>query len=98
MGRSCRCIRPRYVFTGLGRPVHGNESKFTTGCGIGVLLRMFWVLSVLAYRTIRGEREDSQVHEYIILDQDMETVFVAPPEYSDQKQAIIEDQKHQVNT
>jgi hypothetical protein len=25
-----------------------------TGCGIGVLLRMFWVLAVLLVRTFRG--------------------------------------------
>lgn len=70
---------------------------FVTGCGLGVLLRMFWVLSVLAYRTIRGEREESQVREYVVLDQDVETIFVAPPQYSDEKQAVFEDQKPQVD-
>jgi hypothetical protein len=84
------------AITALG-PWEGRAVSFVLGCGIGVLLRMFWVLSVLAYRTIRGEREESQVREYVVLDQDVETIFIAPPQYSDEKQVVIEDQKPQVN-
>lgn len=58
----------------------------SAGCGIGVLLRLFWVLTVLAYRTVRGEPDDIAVHdEYIVFDPHRETVFVAPPGYSDEK-------------
>lgn len=84
------------ALTALG-PWEGRAVSFVLGCGLGVLLRMFWVLSVLAYRTIRGEREESQVREYVVLDQDIETIFVAPPQYSDEKQAVIEDQKPHVD-
>ncbi|KAG0704191.1 hypothetical protein DFH29DRAFT_802346 [Suillus ampliporus] len=48
------------------------------GCGIGVLLRMFWVMSVLAYRTIRGERAEEVTldHRYIMMQR------TPPPEVS----------------
>lgn len=61
------------------------------GCGIGVLLRMFWVLTVVAYRTIRGERDDEYtqvavIEEYV----DAEDIAVPPPTYtiSDEKEEI----------
>lgn len=83
------------ALTTLG-PWEGRAVAFVMGCGIGVLLRMFWVLSVLVYRTIRGDREE-QVHEYIVLDQDIETVFVAPPRYTDEKHEFVEDEKRPVD-
>lgn len=47
---------------------------------------MFWVLSVLAYRTVRGDREEETAHrEYIVYEQVPETLFVAPPHYVDEK-------------
>lgn len=46
---------------------------------------MFWVLSVLAYRTVRGEREETADREYIVYEQVPETLFVAPPQYVDEK-------------
>ena len=42
---------------------------------------MFWVMSVLAYRTVRGEREETFDREYIVYEQVPETLSVAPPEY-----------------
>ncbi|KAI6037561.1 hypothetical protein EDC04DRAFT_2868671 [Pisolithus marmoratus] len=74
------------ALTTLG-PWEGRAVAFVLGCGIGVLLRMFWVLSVLLYRTVRGEREE----------QDVETVFVAPPQYTDEKYGFIEDVKRPVD-
>ncbi|KAI6165984.1 hypothetical protein EDD17DRAFT_1549927 [Pisolithus thermaeus] len=79
------------ALTTLG-PWEGRAIAFVLGCGIGVLLRLFWVLSVLLYRTVRGEREE-QVHEYIVLDQDLENVFIAPPQYIDEKHEFVEDEK-----
>jgi hypothetical protein len=32
------------------------------GCGIGVLIRMLWVLAVVSYRIIKGESNDTQYH------------------------------------
>lgn len=47
---------------------------------------MFWVLSVLGYRTVRGERgEETLDREYIVYEQVPETLFVAPPQYGDEK-------------
>ncbi len=39
----------------LGR-WEGRAVAFVIGCGIGVLLRMFWVLAVVSFRTVRGPR------------------------------------------
>jgi len=47
---------------------------------------MFWVLSVLAYRTVRGERGEGTIdREYIVYEQVPETLFVTPPQYVDEK-------------
>jgi len=67
-------------------PWEGRAVAFVLGCGIGVLLRMFWVLSVLAYRTVRGERlEETLDREYIVYEHAPEALFVAPPRYIDEK-------------
>lgn len=64
--------------------------KFFIGCGIGVLLRMFWVLAIVGYRSLRSSRNGdeylsiSTMEEY---DSDDETVApipsakVEPPKY-----------------
>ncbi|KAI9457270.1 hypothetical protein HD554DRAFT_2143127 [Boletus coccyginus] len=78
-------------------PWEGRAVSFVLGCGIGVLLRMFWVLSVLAYRTVRGERGEETVdREYIVYEQVPETLFMAPPQYVDEKvkvEARFEDEE-----
>ncbi|EGO00363.1 hypothetical protein SERLA73DRAFT_180938 [Serpula lacrymans var. lacrymans S7.3] len=68
-------------------PWEGRAVAFVLGCGIGVLFRMVWVLMVLTYRTIRGEREedDTLEHEYIVFEEDAENVYVPPPQYTDEK-------------
>jgi hypothetical protein len=45
---------------------------------------MFWVMSVLVYRTVRGERSEKISHGYIMFEHDAETHFVPPPEYTDE--------------
>ncbi|KAF8875483.1 hypothetical protein CPB84DRAFT_1884719 [Gymnopilus junonius] len=40
----------------------GRTVAFVLGCGISVLLRLFWVLSIVMYCAIRGRRDDE--HEY----------------------------------
>jgi len=74
-------------------PWEGRAVAFVLGCGIGVLLRMFWVMSVLTYRTIRGEREEEDhfEHEYVVFEQDAEGMFVPPPEYIDEKAKTVEE-------
>jgi len=65
-----------------------NHPYSSTGCGIGVLIRMFWVLSIVSYRAFRGHRDDGYavaiMEEY---DSDDETVIsvgspkTGPPKY-----------------
>jgi hypothetical protein len=64
----------------LGR-WEGRAVAFVIGCGIGVLLRMFWVLGIVAYRTLRGERDDGYVSVTLMEEYDSddgETVISAP--------------------
>ena len=61
-----------------------------TGCGIGVLLRMFWVLAVVLVRTVRGgsSTENEDMEHVLIFEADPEHLLVAPPEYTDEKVAL----------
>jgi len=79
-------------------PWEGRAVAFVLGCGIGVLLRMFWVMSVLAYRTIRGDRaeEDTLEHGYIMFEHDAENTFVPPPEYTDKKVKLAEVEAQEI--
>jgi len=81
----------------LGR-WEGRAVAFVLGCGIGVLIRMFWVMSVLAYRTIRGDRteEDTLDHGYIMFEHDAENMFVPPPEYTDEKVKVAEVEAQEI--
>lgn len=88
-------IRLQRSLNALG-PWEGKVVAFVLGCGIGVLLRMVWVLSVISYRAIKGNREPENTEtEYsLVLDQsDMEpaeVIFVAPPSYAE-KAGLRED-------
>jgi hypothetical protein len=57
---------------------------------------MFWVMSVLAYRTIRGDRDEDDTldHGYIMFEHDAENMFVSPPEYTDEKVKVAEVEAH----
>jgi len=88
--------RLHYSLMNLGR-WEGRAVAFVLGCGIGVLLRMFWVLAIVTYRAIKGQRED--VHEYshitIIEEYDETPIQSPPPTYSypvDEKVDIKEDE------
>ncbi|KAF5346764.1 hypothetical protein D9756_010438 [Leucocoprinus leucothites] len=85
-------MRVHSALMALG-PWEGRAVAFVLGCGIGVLLRMFWVLTVVTYRAIRGDREDDYtqvavIEEYV----DAEDVVVPPPTYtaSDEKGQLKE--------
>jgi hypothetical protein len=74
------------------------ELKLTVmlGCGIGVLLRMFWVMAIVIARSFkgRGRSEDDEVEHILVFERDAEDIFVAPPEYTDEKVALVAvDQK-----
>jgi hypothetical protein len=59
---------------------------------------MFWVMSVLAYRTVRGERLEEVSHGYIMFEHDAENNFVPPPEYTDEKVKIAEVEAQEIET
>ncbi|KAK0213319.1 hypothetical protein DFS33DRAFT_1288149 [Desarmillaria ectypa] len=70
--------RLHYALMMLG-PWEGRAVAFVLGCGIGVLLRMIWVLALVSYRAFKGERETD---EYSHLQYgDAEEIVVAPPTY-----------------
>ncbi|KAI9508603.1 hypothetical protein F5148DRAFT_1194629 [Russula earlei] len=57
--------RVHHALMSLG-PWEGRIVAFVLGCGIGVLLRMFWVLAVLLARSVRTtpEREEETIFVY----------------------------------
>lgn len=82
--------RLHYALMMLG-PWEGRAVAFVLGCGIGVLLRMMWVLALVSYRAFKGERETD---EYSHLQYgDAEEIVVPPPTYIyvDEKVPVIFD-------
>ncbi|KAM6501816.1 hypothetical protein JOM56_001793 [Amanita muscaria] len=71
--------RLTFALMSLGK-WEGRAVAFVLGCGLGVLLRMLWVLSVISYRTFNGNREVQYtvIHEYV----DASETPVAPPTYT----------------
>jgi len=67
----------------LGR-WEGRAVAFVLGCGIGVLLRMFFIMSIVLYRSVRGgsvdEHEEVEYHVIHLYD-DAEELAVPPPHY-----------------
>lgn len=61
----------------------------TPGCGIGVLLRMFYVLTVVVFRAVRGGSSSAvELHEgtyHEVMFEDAEAIVVPPPQYTDEK-------------
>ncbi|KAI0041462.1 hypothetical protein FA95DRAFT_1576341 [Auriscalpium vulgare] len=78
-------------------PWEGRLVAFVLGCGIGVLLRMFYVLAVVLVRAVRGrslrgEEDDFDHVEYEgVLFIDAEEIVVPPPQYTDEKVAAAEE-------
>ncbi|KAG6886574.1 hypothetical protein C0995_006816 [Termitomyces sp. Mi166 len=71
-------------------PWEGRAVAFVLGCGIGVLLRMIWVLGVVVYRVLRGpsrEEETDSYTEILFVEEIADPVNVgaridAPPVYT----------------
>jgi hypothetical protein len=82
-------------------PWEGRAVAFVLGCGIGVLLRMFWVLTVIAYRLFRGEREEDVQYIAVVCDHyddGEEAVVPPPPQYIiDEKVALGVEPKKQID-
>ncbi|OCH88625.1 hypothetical protein OBBRIDRAFT_836424 [Obba rivulosa] len=73
--------RLHFALAALG-PWEGRAVAFVLGCGIGVLLRMLWVLAVVVARTVRPG-SPSQDHDALFdADLDAEEYAVPPPHYT----------------
>ncbi|KAK2464355.1 hypothetical protein APHAL10511_003812 [Amanita phalloides] len=57
--------RLSFAVMSLG-PWEGRIVAFVLGCGLGVLLRMLWVLSLVTIRAIRGRRTEQTEYHHII--------------------------------
>lgn len=74
-------VRIQNAIMSLG-PWEGRAVAFVLGCGIGVLLRMFFVLSVVLYRSLRGSEEEHEYEEVLVFEVDEnESRRSAPPAY-----------------
>jgi len=80
--------RLHHSLMNLGR-WEGRAIAFVIGCGIGVLVRMFWVLAIVSYRACRGYRDEGYTTVAVMeeYESDDETVIsvpfpkVGPPKY-----------------
>ncbi|EIN11203.1 hypothetical protein PUNSTDRAFT_124676 [Punctularia strigosozonata HHB-11173 SS5] len=70
-------------------PWEGRAVAFVLGCGIGVLLRMVWVMLIVTARMFKGGRshsEDDEVEYTLVFEHalpDAEEIAVPPPQYTD---------------
>ncbi|KZT65332.1 hypothetical protein DAEQUDRAFT_731492 [Daedalea quercina L-15889] len=88
--------RMHFALMALG-PWEGRAVAFVLGCGIGVLLRMVWVMGVVVARAIGGRRSDEDAPE-AVFDADAEEIVVAPPVYTvypDEKAPVVVEDKPQ---
>ncbi|KDR67785.1 hypothetical protein GALMADRAFT_257621 [Galerina marginata CBS 339.88] len=88
--------RLHYSLMNLGR-WEGRAVAFVLGCGIGVLLRMFWVLAIVTYRAIKGQREDEHEYEHVTVFEEYDDMpaLISLPAYEypvDEKIEIKEDE------
>jgi len=68
----------------------GRAVAFVLGCGIGVLLRMFWVLAVVTYRTFKGQHEDEHEYSPVVIIEEYERSTASLPAYpADEKVEIV---------
>ncbi|KDQ55648.1 hypothetical protein JAAARDRAFT_37052 [Jaapia argillacea MUCL 33604] len=88
-----KCHRPSFMrrvhraLMTLG-PWEGRAVAFVLGCGIGVILRMFWVMAIVTARLFKGKKEE---YEYdIVFEQDAEDILVPPPQYTDEKVEAVD--------
>ena len=58
----------------------GEVSSHTSlGCGIGVLLRMLWVMVLVTARAFRGSRDEDEAYDVVFDEAEM---LVPPPQYT----------------
>jgi len=69
-------------------PWEGGAVAFVLGCGIGVLLRMFFVLLVVTFRGFKSSRSSEPEYTQI----DAEEIVIPPPQYTDEKVEAVSAQ------
>ncbi|KAH7107961.1 hypothetical protein BKA62DRAFT_680538 [Auriculariales sp. MPI-PUGE-AT-0066] len=75
--------RLTHALMSLGR-WEGRFVAFVLGCGIGVLLRLVWVMTVLMIRSFRNRRcEEEEEHEIVLTEE--EQYLLPAPEYTNEK-------------
>jgi len=92
LGKGSFISRIHYSIMNLGR-WEGRAVAFVLGCGIGVLLRMIFVLGVVMYRAVKGRRGEDQ-HEYseiTIIEEFVDHPNNSPPSYLDEKAPIVDE-------
>ena len=59
---------------------------------------MFWVMTILVFRTFRSNRssDESDVHEVLVFEVDAEDILVPPPQYTDEKVALVAAEEERV--
>ncbi|KAI1787450.1 hypothetical protein LXA43DRAFT_896253 [Ganoderma leucocontextum] len=70
--------RVHHALITLG-PWEGRAVAFVLGCGIGVLLRMVWVMALVTTRAFRGSREQETEYDVVF---DEAEILVPPPQYT----------------
>ncbi|TDL25942.1 hypothetical protein BD410DRAFT_783942, partial [Rickenella mellea] len=68
-------------------PWEGRILAFVIGCGIGSLLRMFWVLAVVSFRSFSPSAREEVVD--IVFDESEDSTL-PPPKYIDEKVDLVE--------
>jgi len=75
-------------------PWEGRALSFVLGCGIGALLRMFFVFTVLIFRSLRSSRGSSiQLDDQSYDDLPQLIPIGSPPAYWDLKTDVVSDMK-----
>ena len=54
-----------------------------------MLLRMFWVMTILVFRAFRRSSDDADVNDVLVFEADAEDILVPPPQYTDEKVALV---------
>jgi hypothetical protein len=80
--------RVHHAIQALG-PWEGRAVAFVLGCGIGVLLRMMWVMTVITYRMIKGDNDERPEYA-VVCEHYAEDILVPPPQYTYGKLVIPE--------
>ncbi|KAJ3506013.1 hypothetical protein NLJ89_g7108 [Agrocybe chaxingu] len=82
--------RLHFSLMNLG-PWEGRAVAFVLGCGIGVLLRMFWVLALVTYRAVKSRRQDEHEYTQVAVIETFVEPIALPPTYvypADEKAAL----------